>query len=135
MHGEYHGGGRAGATKRVANVGNVEDRGFLAAELARNLDSKKPLLTRGIDGRFWKSGCAIDIIGLGRSHRRHTRSPLYQGGASLEKLLTGFTRGEFAEPGFLHIHDRYDLQDCRFETSARASRARVTSTASWFRSR
>ncbi len=79
----------------------------MTAELARNLNSKKFLLTRCIDRRLWKAGRAINIIGLGRSRSGHTRSPLYQGGTSFEKkVLAGFTRGEVAEPGFLHVHDR-----------------------------
>src|SRR6185437_1687457 len=107
MHREDHRRGGAGATERVADVGNLRYRGAVAAERERNLDTQKPLLTRCVDSYFRKARVAIDFLGLRRGSCCDRGRPLRERTAIDNELFADLARGSVAEPCFLHIHDRY----------------------------
>src|SRR5579871_2109600 len=63
MHREDHAGRGAGTAECVAHVGDVGDRGFVAAVGGGDLDPEELFTARGINGLPGKTRLAIDYIG------------------------------------------------------------------------
>ncbi|MGY4500020.1 hypothetical protein ACVWYH_003951 [Bradyrhizobium sp. GM24.11] len=101
VHRVDHRGRGAGASERVADVGDVIDRCAEAAELDRDHDAEQLLLTRGIECLVREAGVAIDTIGVGRSHAGGARRALDQRGAVPEKARLRFVNSEDC---FTHVH-------------------------------
>ena len=80
MHRKDHRGGGAGATQRIAHVGDVEDRCAVAAERDRDLGAEKFLLARRVDRGFREARITIDIDGLLCGDRGDGRCPLHERG-------------------------------------------------------
>jgi hypothetical protein len=101
----------AGAAQRIAHVGDLENRGALAAELGRDLDTQQFLIPRRIDGGLRKARFAVDRLGLCRSRRCDHGGSLQEGAAVEQNLFCGRSRRQTAEPGILDIHRRYSFRD------------------------
>ncbi len=69
VHRINHGGGRAGAAERVADVDNVGDAGAFATEFARHRDTEQPLGARGGDRFIRETRIAVDRDSVRRRDR------------------------------------------------------------------
>src|ERR1700681_3303801 len=128
MHRKDHRRGSAGATERVADIGNVEDRGSVAAELRRNLNSKKFFPARRVDGRLWEARIAIDFLRLGRGCGCDSCRPLQEGTPIEQELFACLVRGRAEAPCVWHVHRRYASRICDLrEHRAHATPDRLSS--------
>ena len=103
VHRVDHRRGRAGASERVADVGDVMDRGAEAAEFDRNHHAEQFLLTRDVEGLVREAGVAIDAVGVGRSRCGGPGGALDQRGTLLEKARLHIVDSEDC---FTHVHAR-----------------------------
>ncbi|MFK4694766.1 hypothetical protein ABIF42_000360 [Bradyrhizobium diazoefficiens] len=103
VHRVDHRGRGAGAPERVADVGDVVDRGAEAAELDRDHDAEQFLLTRDVESLVREAGVAIDPVCVGRCRYRGSGDALDQGGTLLEEVRLRFVDSENC---FTHVHAR-----------------------------
>ncbi len=105
MHGEDHGSGGAGAAERVADLGDVVDRGTEAAELDRNLHAEKFLRAGGVDRGLRKARFEVDLFGLRGGCGCDRRGALMEQRAPVEQQTFGcVTGGRVTKRGFANVH-------------------------------
>src|SRR6516162_8214271 len=107
MHGKDHGGGRAGAAERVAQVGDVEDRGAEAAERDGNLCAQQLVLARGVDRSVRKTRFSVDLFGIRGGDRSNSSHAFLERRAALEADTIWDTKAGFLD---VYVHDRHDLR-------------------------
>jgi hypothetical protein len=104
MHGEDHRGRGAGATERVAHLGDVEDRSAEAAELDRDLRAEQLALARRVDRSPGEASLLVHVLGIRARHRGDLRGPLRKRRSLIEQR--GRTVAVLADFRFLNVHAR-----------------------------
>ena len=123
MHREDHRRGGAGAAERVAHVGDVVDRGAVAAELDAGSGRRAASAARAASiAALRKARVAIDLFGLGRRSGGDRGRALREGSRDRARIVR-WSRPQQRCGAWLPARScSIRLRVCRCERSARASR-------------